>query len=290
MSERLLYGNVLADRLMEEAREDFSSFQALRKTARLTTVLVGKDPASKKYIDMKQAEGEKLGVAMERVDLDADISQDELENTLASLSNREDVTAVLAQYPLPGNLNYLQAIQKLDPKKDVDGLHPSNLGLLIHDPVHHPGLIPCTPNGILQLLQYGGVEIERANVAVVGRGLTVGGPLSVLLNSKNNGANATVTLLHSGSKDLAEYTRAADIVIGATGRPGLITEDMITKGTTLVSVGVKYDKDDRARGDFTHGARQIAGDYVPVTRGIGPMTRANLWKNVVRCWQLQHPA
>lgn len=281
-----LRGNYLADSMIENARNRFIAIKDIGDTACFTTVLVGDDPASQKYVEMKQLEGTNLGVMMSRVDLPANIPQTDLENTISQLNeNGED--AVLIQYPLPGALDYVRAISRLDPTKDVDGLHPSNLGLLFHDPENHPGLLPCTPNGIIQLLKSGGVKVQNADIVVVGRGLTVGGPLSVMLASKNNGASATVSTVHHSTKSLKEYTLNADIIIGAAGSPGLITADMIREGTTLVSVGVGY-VDNKARGDFSEEARHLAGTYVPVTSGIGPMTRANLWQNVLRCYELKN--
>lgn len=285
MAAELLRGNSLAESMMEEAHSRFKGIKASGDTARFSTVLVGGDPASRKYIEMKQLEGSNLGVQMSRIDLPAQISQTELETVISQLNNT-DVDAVLIQYPLPKGLDYARAISKLNPEKDVDGLHPSNLGLLFHDPESHPGLLPCTPNGIIQLLKYGGVDIENADIVVVGRGLTVGGPLSVMLACKNNGVSATVSTLHHGTKSIAEHTLKADIIIGAAGSPGLITAEMVKEGSTLVAVGVKYI-DNKAKGDFTDEARRRAGVYVPVTNGVGPMTRANLWQNVVRCYDLR---
>lgn len=282
----ILRGNYLADSMIENAQNRFEAIKEIGDTACFTTVLVGEDPASQKYVEMKQKEGVNLGVRMSRLDLPSDISQQELENEISRL-NKTEVDAVLIQYPLPKNLDYAKAITRLNPLKDVDGLHPSNLGLLFHDPENYNGLLPCTPNGIIQLLKYGGVNIQNANVVVVGRGLTVGGPLSVLLAAKNNGVSATVSTLHHGTKLLKEYTLTADIIVGAAGSPDLITADMIKEGTTLVAVGVKY-VDRKAKGDFTREARQLAGTYVPVTNGVGPMTRANLWQNVLSCYELNN--
>lgn len=286
MAAELLKGTQLAEEMVETARLQLARFEELGNAACFTTVLVGEDPASHKYIEMKQREGESLGVKMSRVDLPHDISQADLEKTITELSDSE-VDAILIQYPLPKGLDYLRAVSQINPVKDVDGLHPANLGLLFHDPENHPGLLPCTPNGIIQLLEHGGVELENADVAVVGKGLTVGGPLSVMLSAKNNGPSATVATLHHATKSIGDYISNADIVIGAAGAPGIIDASMIKDGATLVAVGVRY-VDGMARGDFTKDARDKASIYVPVTGGIGPMTRANLWQNVVRCYNLGH--
>ncbi len=286
MAAEILKSAELAHGLVENARENFAHFEEIGNAACFTTILVGDDPSSAKYIEMKQREGTSLGVRMNRMDLAADTSQAQLERVITQLSN-SNADAILIQYPLPKGLDYLKAISQIDPSQDVDGLHPANLGLLLHDPKDYPGIIPCTPNGIVQLLEYGNVELNNADVVVVGKGLTVGGPLSILLASKNNGPAATVSTLHSGTKSLAEYISRADIVIGAAGVPGLITGDMIKEGAVLVSAGVRY-VDGKALGDFTQDAREKAGVFVPVTGGVGPMTRANLWQNVVHCYELRH--
>ncbi len=236
---------------------------------------------------MKQNEGSSLGVQMSRIDLPADISQEALEDEVEEISD-SGVDAILVQYPLPQNLDYLSVIQKIRPSKDVDGLHPSNLGLIFHDPENFRGLVPCTPKGILDLLAYGKVETEGTNITVVGRGLTVGAPLSALLTAKNNGARATVTNAHSATKDLAKHTENADIIVAAVGQPNLIDGSMVRDGATLISVGVTYDQQGVAHGDFSDEASQKAGIFVPVTKGVGPLTRANLWKNAVKCAELQN--
>lgn len=286
MSERLLYGNDLARQMMAEVADEVRQLGLLSNYVHFATVLVGDNPASQRYIAMKQGEGSSLGIEMSRVDVPANISQDGLEEEISNLSDREDIDAILVQYPLPPHLDYLSTIQKIDPRKDVDGLHPSNLGLLLHDPENFPGLIPCTPKGILQLLQHGEVAVERANITIVGKGLTVGAPLAALLTSKKNGPYATVTTVHRGTKDLTEHLVNADIVVAAAGQPALISGEMIRDGATLVSVGVTYDKKGMAHGDFSDDAREKAGVFVPVTKGVGPMTRANLWKNAIRCYEL----
>lgn len=274
--------------MVTDVQRQLGLLREMGKTAHFTTVLVGNDPASKKYIDMKQSEGSMIGVSMARVDLPADISQSDLNSKIAELNNDLAINAILIQYPLPGKLNYLESISQIEPNKDVDGLHPYNLGLIMHDPQgNYPGIIPCTPNGIVQLLEHGGVKLEGADVAVVGRGMTVGAPLSMLLSAKNNGPGATVTTLHRHTKDLSKHIKNADIVIGATGVPNLIDDTMVKQDAILVSVGVSYDSNGRARGDFTDEARKKADIYIPVTGGIGPMTRANLWQNVLKCYELQ---
>jgi len=286
MAETFLYGTELARTLTEETQKRFVQYAELGEPACLTTVLVGDNPASKRYIEMKQEEGSTLGVNMDRLELPHDITQEDLEGEMEQLS-ASGVDSILIQYPLPPGLNYLSAVSRIKPTQDVDGLHPANLGLLFHDPENFPGLVPCTPNGILQLLEHGNVGVQNADITVVGRGLTVGGPLSVLLAATHNGASATVSTVHLGTKELRAHTRDADIVIGAAGSPGLIDADAVKEGAALISVGVKYEAG-KARGDFTPAAKAKAGVYVPVTNGVGPMTRANLWANVARCHELRH--
>lgn len=289
MARELLYGTDLAGEIADNTKQQVEELRSIGRIVSLATVLVGDDPASRRYIEMKHEEGSSVGIDMHSVELAADSSQSTLNGALAELSEDESMNALLVQYPLPVGLNYLSALSNINPLKDVDGLHPYNLGLLFHDPETYPGILPCTPNGIIQLLRHGDVELDGADITVVGRGMTVGAPLSMLLSARNNGSYSTVTTLHDGTKDLGEHTKNADVVIGAVGQPGLIDESMVREDATLVSVGVSYLEDGRARGDFTEEARDKAGVYVPVTRGIGPMTRANLWSNAVRCYELQQP-
>lgn len=289
MSERILYGDTLAKDMMAEVARHVHALGLLGREVHFSTILVGDNPASRKYIEMKQGEGAELGIHMSRVDMPADTTQKELEERVTVLSEDADTDAVLMQYPLPNHLNYLKALQHLNPVKDVDGLHPANMGLLFHDPKEYSGLMPCTPKGILDLLKFGEVPLEGADITIVGRGLTVGAPLAALMTGRNNGPYATVTAVHRGTHDIAQHTKNADIVIAAAGKPNLIDEDMVKEGSTLVAVGVQYDENGTAHGDFTDLAQKKAAIYVPVTRGVGPLTRANLWKNAVYCHELRQP-
>jgi methylenetetrahydrofolate dehydrogenase (NADP+)/methenyltetrahydrofolate cyclohydrolase len=190
------------------------------------------------YVEMKHRESADYGIPTRDVRLPATVRQGELAATVADLSNDATVTSILVQYPLPGHLDYFATLAQIDPNKDVDGLHPINLGLLTAG--EKTGIIPCTPRGIVTLLERADVVFEQANIVVVGRGLTVGRPLSILLGTSTFGYNATVTVCHSRSADLARYCRSADIVVAAAGSPGLITSDMVHPDLVVVSAGVSF--------------------------------------------------
>jgi methylenetetrahydrofolate dehydrogenase (NADP+)/methenyltetrahydrofolate cyclohydrolase len=245
---------------------------------RLVTVLVGDDPASAMYVEMKHTESASYGLPTRELRLSASISQSELNEAIAELSNDVTVTSVLVQYPLPGNLDYFDALRHLDPDKDVDGLHPINLGLLAAGETS--GIIPCTPRGIVTLLEKSDVAFENANVVVVGRGLTVGRPLSILLGTSSFGYNATVTLCHSRTVDLARHVRQADVVIAAAGYPGLITSDMVHQDQVVVTAGVSF-VEGKAKPDIDMDARETVAAFTTTTGAVGPMTRAYLFSNAV---------
>ncbi|WP_432559744.1 bifunctional methylenetetrahydrofolate dehydrogenase/methenyltetrahydrofolate cyclohydrolase [Granulicoccus sp. GXG6511] len=242
----------------------------------LGTVLVGDDPGSHIYVNGKHRDCEQVGIASIRVDLPGDTSPARLREELLALNENPDCTGYIVQLPLPKHLDENEALTLIQPDKDADGLAPMSLGKLV---LGDPGPLPCTPRGIVELLRRHGVELDGAEVCVVGRGTTVGRPLGLLLTRRSE--NSTVTLCHTGTRDLAAHTRAADIVVGAAGVPGLITADMIKPGAALVDVGITRDAAGQQVGDFAPEVWEKAGWVTPNPGGVGPMTRAMLLENVV---------
>ncbi|HSO68017.1 MAG TPA: bifunctional methylenetetrahydrofolate dehydrogenase/methenyltetrahydrofolate cyclohydrolase [Arachnia sp.] len=241
----------------------------------LATVLVGEDPASQSYVKMKHRDCEEVGIASIRVHLPADATKAQLQEAIESLNADEAVTGYIVQLPIPKHLDENWALGLIDPDKDADGLHPINLGRLV---LNEPATLPCTPRGIVELLRRHGVELRGAEVCVVGRGITVGRPLGLILTRRSE--NSTVTLCHTGTRDLAAHTRAADVVVAAAGVPGMITADMIRDGAVLVDVGVSR-VDGKTVGDLAPDVWEKAAWVTPNPGGVGPMTRAMLLSNVV---------
>ena len=241
----------------------------------LGTVLVGDDPGSHSYVRGKHNACAKVGINSIRRDLPADITQADLHRVIDELNDDPACTGYLIQLPLPGHLDPGAALERVNPDKDADGLHPMSLGRLV---LGEAGPLPCTPQGIVELLRRYDVPIAGANVTVVGRGVTVGRPLGLLLTRRTE--NATVTLCHTGTKDLAAEVRRADIVVAAAGNPALITPDMVKPGAAVLDVGITRT-DDGLVGDVHPGVREVAGWVAPMPGGVGPMTVAMLLTNTV---------
>jgi len=241
----------------------------------LGTVLVGDDPGSAAYVRGKHNDCAKVGIASIRRDLPADITQDELDAVIDDLNADPACTGYIVQLPLPKHLDENRALERVDPDKDADGLHPVNLGRLV---LGEESTLPCTPRGIVHLLRRYDVPLAGAHVVVVGRGVTVGRPLGLILTRRSE--NATVTLCHTGTRDLAAEVRRADIVVAGAGVVGLITPDMVKPGAAVVDVGVSRTEDG-LRGDVAAGVEDVAGFLSPNPGGVGPLTRAFLLSNVV---------
>jgi len=239
----------------------------------LGTVLVGDDPGSHWYVNAKHKDCAEIGIASIRVDLPATATQQEVEKRIDELNADPACTGFLVQQPT--GLDEFALLSRVDPDKDVDGLHPVNLGKLV---LGEQGSLPCTPMGVIELLRRHGVEIRSAEVVVVGRGLTVGRPLGLLLTRRTE--NATVTLCHTGTRDLAAHTRQADIVVAAAGVPGIIAGDMVKPGAAVLDVGVSRVAGKLA-GDVAEDVWDVAGFVSPNPGGVGPMTRAMLLSNIV---------
>jgi methylenetetrahydrofolate dehydrogenase (NADP+)/methenyltetrahydrofolate cyclohydrolase len=243
----------------------------------LTAVLVGDDEASRIYVGAKQKASADAGIRSERLDLPEAVSQRDLLAEVARLNRDPHVHGILVQLPLPPHIDVRTIHEAILPEKDVDGLTPVNVGRMVRG---EPTFLPCTPLGIVELLVRSGIGIERSDVVIVGRGALVGMPLAIMLAQKAPNANATVTLCHTGTRDLAGHTRRADILVVAAGRAGAITADMVSPETTVVDVAVNRLQDGRLVGDVDfEGVREVAGAITPVPGGVGPMTVAMLLSN-----------
>ncbi|GAA1078930.1 bifunctional methylenetetrahydrofolate dehydrogenase/methenyltetrahydrofolate cyclohydrolase [Tsukamurella strandjordii] len=275
VTARVLDGKATRDELFEQFRGRVDALRARGVAPGLGTVLVGDEPGSHCYVKGKHADCAKVGIESIRRDLPADISQAELEAVIDDLNADPACTGYIVQLPLPKHLDENAILERIDPAKDADGLHPTNLGKLV---LGAEGPLPCTPHGIVYLLRRYGVEINGAHVVVIGRGVTVGRPIGLLLTRRTE--NATVTLCHTGTRDLAAEVRRADIVIAAAGVPGLITADMVKPGAAVLDVGVSRTADG-LRGDVAPEVAEVAGYLSPNPGGVGPLTRAFLLGNVI---------
>jgi methylenetetrahydrofolate dehydrogenase (NADP+)/methenyltetrahydrofolate cyclohydrolase len=276
----VLDGKAAAAAVKEDLRERVKALGERGIMPGLGTVLVGDDPGSHAYVDGKHRDCAEVGIASLRHDLPADATQEQVQAVVAQLNADPACHGYLVQLPLPRHLDTQLVLEAIDPDKDADGLHPVNLGRLV---LGYAGPLPCTPRGIVHLLRRHDIPLNGAEVVVVGRGTTVGRPLGLLLTRRQE--NATVTLCHTGTRDLALHTRTADVVVAAVGVPGLVTADLIKPGATVVDVGITrvVGADGRARytGDVAADVATVAGAIVPVPGGVGPMTRAMLLTNVV---------
>jgi methylenetetrahydrofolate dehydrogenase (NADP+)/methenyltetrahydrofolate cyclohydrolase len=283
VTAQLLDGRATAARIKGELRERVAALAARGVTPGLGTVLVGDDPGSRAYVAGKHRDCAEVGIASIRVDLPADASQAQVEEAVAALNADAACTGYIVQLPLPGGLDADRVLELVDPAKDADGLHPTNLGRLVlnvNGPMRSP--LPATPHAVVDLLLRHDVDLRGAEVCVIGRGVTVGRPLGLLLTRRS--VNATVTLCHTGTKDLAEHTRRADVVVAAAGVPGMLTASMVRPGAVVLDVGITRVVDDgrtRLVGDVAPDVREVASWLAPIPGGVGPMTRAMLLTNVV---------
>ncbi len=245
----------------------------------LGTILVGDDPASQAYVAFKHRDCEEVGIVSQDIRLGADATQEEVEAAIDSLNEDPACTAFILQLPVPAHLDTPALLKRIDPNKDADGLHPFNLGVLVEDVARvATAPQPCTPRGVVDLLEANGVELRGKNVCVIGRGLTVGRPLSLMLTQR--GIDATVTVCHTGTENLEEIVRQADVVVAAAGVPEMVRAEFVKPGAVVVDVGVAR-AGDKIQGDVAPGVEQVAGHLTPNPGGVGPMTRAMLLVNVV---------
>ena len=282
---KVLDGAACARQIKDELRARVDVLRARGVLPGLGTILVGEDPGSVAYVAGKHRDGAEVGIESIRVDLPAHASEDQILEAVAALNADPACTGFIVQLPLPRGVDTNRVLEAVDPDKDADGLHPTNLGRLVlrgSEPIHSP--LPCTPRAVIELIQRNGIDLSGADVCVVGRGVTVGRSIGLLLTRKD--INATVTICHTGTRDLAAHTRAADVVVAATGYAGLITADMVRPGAVVLDVGVSRVVDPetgkaRLRGDVADGVDRVAGWLSPNPGGVGPMTRALLLMNVV---------
>jgi methylenetetrahydrofolate dehydrogenase (NADP+)/methenyltetrahydrofolate cyclohydrolase len=275
VSAQILDGNATLKAIKADLKERIDTLRGQGVVPGLGTVLVGDDPGSKWYVAGKHKDCAEVGITSIRVDLPATATQGELESHVAELNADPACTGYIVQLPLPKHMDENDILGQVDPAKDVDGLHPTNLGWLV---LGRAAPLPCTPYGIVELLRRHDVPIAGADVCVVGRGVTVGRPLGLLLTRRSE--NATVTLCHTGTSDLAAHVRRADIVVAAAGVPGIITGDMVKPGAAVLDVGVSR-VDGRIAGDVAQDVYDVAGWVSPNPGGVGPMTRAMLLSNIV---------
>ncbi|WP_017626034.1 bifunctional methylenetetrahydrofolate dehydrogenase/methenyltetrahydrofolate cyclohydrolase [Nocardiopsis chromatogenes] len=275
MSAQVLDGKATAAKIRAELAGRVAALKEKGVHPGLGTVLVGDDPGSRSYVAGKHRDCAEVGIASIRRDLPATATQAEVEAAVAELNADPACTGYIVQLPLPKGLDENRVLGLIDPAKDADGLQPANLGRLV---LMEQAPLPCTPRGIIDLLTRYGVELDGAEVVVVGRGVTVGRPLGLLLTRRSE--NATVTLCHTGTRDLAAHTRRADVVVAAAGKPGLVTGDMVKPGAAVLDVGVSRT-DQGIAGDVAPDVWDTAGSVSPNPGGVGPMTRAMLLVNVV---------
>ena len=284
VTAQLLDGTAAAAAIKADLRQRVAALRERGVTPGLGTVLVGDDPGSRWYVNGKHKDCAEVGIESMRIDLPVDATQQQIENAVDELNADPTCTGYLVQLPLPKGRDELAVLARVDPVKDADGLHPTNLGWLV---LGKQAPLPCTPRGILELLRRHDVPIAGARVTVVGRGITVGRSLGLLLTRRTE--NATVTLCHTGTKDLDAEVRRADIVVAAAGVPGIITADMTQPGSAVIDVGVSRGPDG-ILGDVAPDVREVAGWVSPNPGGVGPMTRALLLTNVVEAAERQAAA
>ena len=275
MTAVILDGKATAAAIKEDLAKRVAALARAGTVPGLGTVLVGDDPGSHAYVAGKHRDSVQVGIASIRRDLPADATQKQVDAVIDELNADPACTGYIVQLPLPAGLDAHRVLNRMDPAKDADGLHPVSLGRLV---LGEPGPLPCTPRGIVELLRRYDVPIAGADVTVIGRGITVGRALGLLLTRRSE--NATVTLTHTGTKDLPAHTRQADIVVVAAGRPGLLTADMVKPGAAVLDVGITRTESGLV-GDVAPEVREVAGYLAPMPGGVGPMTRAMLLANVV---------
>jgi methylenetetrahydrofolate dehydrogenase (NADP+)/methenyltetrahydrofolate cyclohydrolase len=292
MAAEIIDGKKIAEEIKSEIRKEVVALREKGIIPGLAAILVGDNPASALYVKMKAQACEKIGVFSEVLRRDKTISQQDLLDLIAELNNRGDIDGILVQDPLPSHIDQTAVAMAIDPGKDVDGFHPQNQGLMM---IGKPVFEPATPLGIIDLLERSGHSPSGKNVVILGRGFLVGRPLSVMLSMKAMNANATVTLCHTGTPDIAAHTRRADLIVAALGKARFLTGDMVKPGAVVVDVGTNeildstHPKGKRLVGDVDFDSvSQVAGAITPVPGGVGPMTIAELLKNTSKACKRRH--
>jgi len=279
VTARIIDGKAVAAEIRAEVAERVRALTQAGAQPGLAAVLVGDDPASHVYVSAKQKDCAEVGIESRRVELPADTAQEALLDEIAALNADPAISGMIVQLPVPRHIDELAVQMAVEPSKDVDGLHPANVGLMVRG---DPSFLAATPFGIVELLVRSGIPTDRAEVVIVGRGGLVGLPLSIMLAQKTPRGNSTVTLCHTGTRDLAAHTRTADIVVVAAGRIDTLTADMVKPGATVIDVGTNRGPDGKLVGDVAYAeVAEVAGAITPVPGGVGPMTRAMLLVNTL---------
>jgi methylenetetrahydrofolate dehydrogenase (NADP+)/methenyltetrahydrofolate cyclohydrolase len=277
LSATLMHGAPVADAVFTDLKPRIRRLVEAGRTPGLATVLIGDDEPSARYVGMKMAKAEELGMRSPHVHLPQDATTEQCIDAVSQLNEDEDVDAMLVQYPGPPQVDFDAVLMAVDPDKDVDGMHPANVGRLA---LGIPGPVPCTPAGIEAILAHYEVPVAGRHVVIVGRGVTIGRPLGILLSQKRPTANAAVTLVHTGVPNWADYARQADILVAAAGVPGMIQPEHVRPGGVVVGAGVRYEGR-RLLPDVDEACEEVAGWITPRVGGVGPTTIAMLFRNCV---------
>ena len=277
MTAQFLAGAPVAEAILDDVRTRVEALAAEGVQVGLGTILVGEDGPSASYVKKKHETCESVGIVSHHKTIAADAGQQALLDAINEFNTDPTVHGYILQLPLPDGFDAAEALAKIDPAKDADGLHPENLGKLV---LMEQGPLPCTPSGIIEMFKFYDIDVKGKNVVVVGRGTTLGRPMALLMTTKNEGANAATTVVHTGVDDIAEYTKEADIVIAAVGRPGTITKEMVKPGAVVVSGGISWEGK-KLLPDVNEDVAQVASWITPRLGGVGPLTVAMLLKNTV---------
>ncbi|HAR4652700.1 TPA: bifunctional methylenetetrahydrofolate dehydrogenase/methenyltetrahydrofolate cyclohydrolase FolD [Staphylococcus aureus] len=275
MVAKILDGKQIAKDYRQGLQNQVEALKEKGFTPKLSVILVGNDGASQSYVRSKKKAAEKIGMISEIVHLEETATEEEVLNELNRLNNDDSVSGILVQVPLPKQVSEQKILEAINPDKDVDGFHPINIGKLYID---EQTFVPCTPLGIMEILKHADIDLEGKNAVVIGRSHIVGQPVSKLLLQKN----ASVTSLHSRSKDMASYLKDADVIVSAVGKPGLVTKDVVKEGAVIIDVGNTPDEDGKLKGDVDYDAvKEIAGAITPVPGGVGPLTITMVLNNTL---------
>ncbi|HAR4837446.1 TPA: bifunctional methylenetetrahydrofolate dehydrogenase/methenyltetrahydrofolate cyclohydrolase FolD [Staphylococcus aureus] len=275
MVAKILDGKQIAKDYRQGLQDQVEALKEKGFTAKLSVILVGNDGASQSYVRSKKKAAEKIGMISEIVHLEETATEEEVLNELNRLNNDDSVSGILVQVPLPKQVSEQKILEAINPEKDVDGFHPINIGKLYID---EQTFVPCTPLGIMEILKHADIDLEAKNAVVIGRSHIVGQPVSKLLLQKN----ASVTILHSRSKDMASYLKDADVIVSAVGKPSLVTKDVVKEGAVIIDVGNTPDENGKLKGDVDYDAvKEIAGAITPVPGGVGPLTITMVLNNTL---------
>ncbi|HDF0644502.1 TPA: bifunctional methylenetetrahydrofolate dehydrogenase/methenyltetrahydrofolate cyclohydrolase FolD [Staphylococcus aureus] len=275
MVSKILDGKQIAKDYRQGLQDQVEALKEKGFTPKLSVILVGNDGASQSYVRSKKKAAEKIGMISEIVHLEETATEEEVLNELNRLNNDDSVSGILVQVPLPKQVSEQKILEAINPEKDVDGFHPINIGKLYID---EQTFVPCTPLGIMEILKHADIDLEGKNAVVIGRSHIVGQPVSKLLLQKN----ASVTILHSRSKDMASYLKDADVIVSAVGKPGLVTKDVVKEGAVIIDVGNTPDENGKLKGDVDYDAvKEIAGAITPVPGGVGPLTITMVLNNTL---------